>query len=328
MPLSPVLSPYSRFYYVTIVLQNPHFFNSSSLSIYRSRYAIILKYILYLLSLKPNFTFIIMIVYTRQRKVRYTYMSDININANLPESVDNAIKNVTDLPTQGIGQTLSDCWFLVFGGISQAAEKKRVKYAKDLEKFKKELGDSLETVPEQRRKEPTTQMVLKTLDEAKYCVEEEDLRQLFVALLTSATDSGKNVHPSFAQIIGQMSPNDAKILQFFKTDYQKPICNLKLIVDENGSFQLLSHNIFIDGPNNMKLGEKTISISSLIRLGLLEIPFDGYFTDESLYLGFKETAIYKNAKLQFPDNELELEKKIVRLTSLGKLFISCCFPNN
>lgn len=255
-------------------------------------------------------------------------MTDININPNLPDSVDNAIKNVTDLPAQGIGQTLSDCWFLVFGGISQAAEKKRVKYAKDLEKFKKELDDSLETVPEQRRKEPTTQMVLKTLDEAKYCVEEEDLRQLFVALLTSATDSGKNVHPSFAQIIGQMSPNDAKILQFFKTDYQKPICNLKLIVDENGSFQLLSHNIFIDGPNNMKLGEKTISISSLIRLGLLEIPFDNHFTDESLYLGFKETAIYKNAKLQFPDNELELEKKIVRLTSLGKLFISCCFPNN
>lgn len=103
-------------------------------------------------------------------------MTDININANLPESVDNAIKNVTDLPTQGIGQTLSDCWFLAFGGISQLAEKRRIKYTKDLEKFKKELEDSLETVPEQRRKEPTTQIVLKTLDEAKYCVEEDDLR--------------------------------------------------------------------------------------------------------------------------------------------------------
>ena len=54
-------------------------------------------------------------------------MTDININANLPESVDNAIKNVTDLPTQGIGQTLSDCWFLAFGGISQLAEKRRIK---------------------------------------------------------------------------------------------------------------------------------------------------------------------------------------------------------
>lgn len=64
-------------------------------------------------------------------------MTDININANLPESVDNAIKNVTDLPTQGIGQTLSDCWFLAFGGISQLAEKRRIKYTKDLEKFKK-----------------------------------------------------------------------------------------------------------------------------------------------------------------------------------------------
>lgn len=33
----------------------------------------------------------------------------------LPDSIDNAVKNLTDKPTQGIGQTFSDLWFLVFG---------------------------------------------------------------------------------------------------------------------------------------------------------------------------------------------------------------------
>lgn len=47
------------------------------------------------------------------------------LNADFPESVDNALKNLTDLPSKNVGQTLSDCWFLVFGGISQLAEKRK-----------------------------------------------------------------------------------------------------------------------------------------------------------------------------------------------------------
>ena len=34
------------------------------------------------------------------------------LNADFPESVDNALKNLTDLPSKNVGQTLSDCWFL------------------------------------------------------------------------------------------------------------------------------------------------------------------------------------------------------------------------
>lgn len=44
-------------------------------------------------------------------------MSDKNssfINLpDLPASVDNAVKNLTDKPTQGIGQTFADAWYLV-----------------------------------------------------------------------------------------------------------------------------------------------------------------------------------------------------------------------
>lgn len=57
-------------------------------------------------------------------------MSDKNsslINLpDLPDSIDNAVKNLTDKPTQGVGQTLADVWYLVFGGITQAADKRRI----------------------------------------------------------------------------------------------------------------------------------------------------------------------------------------------------------
>ncbi len=250
----------------------------------------------------------------------------INVLPEVPKSVDNAIENLTDLPTKGIGQTFADCWYLAFGGISQLAEKRRIKYAIELENFKNELENSLSTVPEERKIEPTTQIVLKTLDEAKYCVEEEELRKLFVNLLTSCTDSLKNVHPSFAQIIGQMSSNDAKMLQTFKVANIQPICNIKAVSKEDDSFNIVARNLFMAGPSNMKLNEKSISISSLVHLGLLEIPEDAHFTDDSFYSGFDETDIFQNNIVHFPDKEIRLQKKIVQTTSLGELFISCCLP--
>ena len=258
-------------------------------------------------------------------------MSDtkVSILPEVPKSVDSAVENLTDLPTKGIGQTLADCWYLAFGGISQLAEKRRIKYSIELQKFKSELESSLNTVPEQNRQEPSSQVILKTLDEAKYCVEEEELRKLFVSLLSSSTDKTKNVHPSFAQIIGQMSPNDAKILRIFQKRQEYPICDLHIIVDEDdGSYNTISQNMFINGPQDMNLAEQMVSISSLIHLGLLSIPFGEHFYSDAQYSGFKNTAIYLNEKAKYPDNELELDKKIVRLTSLGKLFISCCITDN
>ena len=81
-------------------------------------------------------------------------MSDKNssfINLpDLPDSVDTAIKNLTDKPTQGIGQTFADTWYLVFGGITQAAAKRRMKYTHDLELYKQELSQAISICP--RRK--------------------------------------------------------------------------------------------------------------------------------------------------------------------------------
>ena len=53
----------------------------------------------------------------------------------MPESADNAIKNLTDAPTQNVGKTFADLWYLVFGGITQAADKKKMSYAVELEKY-------------------------------------------------------------------------------------------------------------------------------------------------------------------------------------------------
>ena len=48
------------------------------------------------------------------------------INVELPDFVDHVAENLTEQVTANAGQTFGDIWFLVFGGISQLAEKKKI----------------------------------------------------------------------------------------------------------------------------------------------------------------------------------------------------------
>lgn len=117
-------------------------------------------------------------------------MSDKNsafINLpDLPDSIDNAVKNLTDKPTQGIGQTFSDVWYLVFGGITHAADKRRMKYAHDLELYSQELSQAISSIPEENLIEPNFQTTAQALENSKYCIESEELRKLFVNLISKS----------------------------------------------------------------------------------------------------------------------------------------------
>lgn len=68
----------------------------------------------------------------------------------VPDSVDNAVKNITDKPTQNMGTTLADIWYLVFGGISQSADKKKLKYSYALKKMEEELKEDISKIPQNK----------------------------------------------------------------------------------------------------------------------------------------------------------------------------------
>ena len=156
----------------------------------------------------------------------------------MPESIDNAIKNVTDKPTQNIGTTLADIWYLVFGSFSHAADKRKLKYSYNLQEFEKELKEKINKIPEDKRVEPDIQVIAPALEAAKYCIDKEELRKLFVELISNSMNKyySEDVHPMFAEIIKQISSVDALVL--------KNICKYQydgsLTVDVNDEALLLS----------------------------------------------------------------------------------------
>lgn len=253
---------------------------------------------------------------------------NISIETELPPSVDNALKNLTDKPTHSIGTTFSDLWDLVFGGISYLSEKKKIEYAHKLELFRKELEDSIKQIPPEKVAEPSIQITAQALENSKYCINEDELRQMFTSLISNSMniDFSKDIHPSFAEILKQMSPLDAAIIKIFKNSSTNglPICQYNLT---NGrGYKLLLDNVFLKYPSTY-LPDNSLSISSLSRLGLLEISYTTWILNESQYIPFKEHPWFKLLQKEFPDQTVNLQKGLVRLTPLGRSFANVCIQS-
>ena len=254
------------------------------------------------------------------------------INTDLSPSVDNAIKNLTDDLTSKAGKTFGDIWDLVFGYISYAAEKRRIKYKQALSLYEQELSESISKIPDDKRIEPSVQITAQALENSKYCIESEELRQMFTSLICNSmnSDYSEYVHPSFAEIIKQMSVLDAKVINLFKdksgTYVRLPVCKY--------SFHLLNSLSYIDVPDHIFLELPDVdfrlcsqSLSSLSRLGLLEITYGKKLDTPNLYDKFSHHPAYKYAKNNFPFANIKLNEGVVEATPLGKSFINICIPN-
>ncbi len=251
------------------------------------------------------------------------------LNAELPSSVENVLKNLSDKPSANIGTTLADIWYIIFGGISNYAEKKKLKCSYSLERFRQELEESISRIPSEKRVDPSLQVTAQALENAKYCIEEAELRDMFTSLISSSMNSDftKEIHPSFAEIIKQMSVLDAKIIKKFKegpfSGY--PICNYVLSFDKGG-YILLLENVFLELPQ-ISLDLCSQSISSLERLGLIHTSTNYQLDKPEYYKLFECHPRFDLLKKEYPDKTIAIQRGISHLTTLGRSFIRVCVPD-
>ena len=273
--------------------------------------------------------------------------SSISVLPDLPEWVDTAVCNITNPITCNVGNTLGDLWYLVFGGIHQAAEKKRLKIAANLEQFKDELEAGVNAIPEERKVEPKLQIVGPALESAKYCIEEPALRAMFARLISRSMDSSytQKVHPSFTNMISQMTPVDAEILKnlFLFSSSQNDIDIIKLTFQTlSGDHRTIYANRILDQIKRFNSYEKSISINSLARLGIIYLEFLPFSIADAIEDGLElpssrnlaEISHYQNLLISKPQevfpnknnkiiNSCAIRGKLC-FTEIGNMFSSTC----
>lgn len=250
---------------------------------------------------------------------------------DMPDSVDNILTNLTDVPSKNIGQTFGDLWYLVFGGVSHAADKKRMKYAQDLVQYRQELEESIYQIPPSKQIEPSIQITAQALENSKYCVSSESLRNMFVKLIsgTMNKDFEPLVHPSFPEIIKQMDENDAHLLMELKRKPENvPIAEFQEVFSPNNSNIVHFTNAYISDLFRIPMPECSCSLSSLQRMGLLKISYEEFLTKDVYYKQFYETSVFKSLEKEITsynrDSKIFLKKGLCSITPLGKRFIGVC----
>lgn len=256
----------------------------------------------------------------------------IDVPENVTEPLAKPFENLTDKPTHSLGKGLSNIFELVFAPFGYLNGKQQLYYQNKLKKYEQELANKEREIPQERLTEPDFHTVSLALENSKSCITDDELRKMFVNLIGCSMDSSTSslVHPSFSDIIKQMSTLDAKVLASFELKMKYPIFELRKKSSQNG-YSVLMTNLFSNV--RLNIGEKVdlmkipSSISNLNRLGLIEIDYMQYLVDEQRYNGLEKTAEILYDSSSIPVENRLTQKGIVFLTPLGENFVKVCLSD-
>lgn len=194
-----------------------------------------------------------------------------------------------------------------------------------LEEVKILLEKKLRNIDVKEIVEPEKYVAVPALQAISYSMNSEVLKNMYANLLVNSMkkDTKENVHPSFVEMIKQMSPNDAKIFTKIHDDNPKPIMYLwAKNKNEEGYFAQVNNLTWI---NIYDYEVVSVCIDNLKRMGLIEIA-EGEYTHDPNYNNIRETSEYKRFKKEYDDSDIVvIEKKhFIKITALGNSFYKIC----
>lgn len=149
---------------------------------------------------------------------------------------------------------------------------------------KKLLEHKLENIDPEKIVTPESYVAVPAIQAISYSMDSEELRNLYANLLAKAmnSDTKDHVHPSFVEIIKQMSPDDALILKEISKIHYLPLVNMEAVEYESNNLnpiQKMNHIISKYSYPNVTYISFTnyetilISLDNLLRLRLIEERF-------------------------------------------------------
>ena len=191
-------------------------------------------------------------------------------------------------------------------------------------KTEKLLQKKLEKIDADKIVTPEPYVAVPAIQSLQYSMDSEELRDLYANLIAKAmnTDTKDRVHPTFVEIIKQMSPIAALIFKMIYKSTVNPLIDLK-VKKTTGGYQEYANNIFWIYEYSYE--QVAVSINNLTRLGLIEIPYDKHYTHDDVYDSVRNNSHYKEKKEILEKLGLvEEDKKIISKTELSELFYKIC----
>ncbi|WP_337081071.1 DUF4393 domain-containing protein [Acinetobacter pittii] len=213
---------------------------------------------------------------------------------------------------------------------SWGTERINLRLKDNLEKY----ADRLKDFPEEEIVQAPPEVAMPIMEKLSY-VTNEELKELYIELLAKASikDLNDKAHPSFVNIINNLSPDEAKLIKYFNTKKSLPFVNIHMNKKDNkGGFLLIEELVILIPDLELTFNHNLSAyFSNLAGAGLLEIDSNHWYSDDSYYIPYQrylEDNInnyelhYAQLKHNFPNKTYEIKKGMIRLTMFGKIFFS------
>jgi hypothetical protein len=192
------------------------------------------------------------------------------------------------------------------------------------------VSEKLKDTPATEIQTPKANIVVPALQALSYSGDEPELQDLFANLIASSMDKHTSnfTHPSFVEVIKQLTPDEAKLLKYFATEGTLPIITIR------NQSQNKSEGGWVVHKNVSLFGEKancsnpeltSIAIDNFIRLGLIEIPHNYAYIDKKIYEELKNNEEIKTIEENInntPERKCVINEGIVTLTDFGRQFVN------
>jgi len=210
--------------------------------------------------------------------------------------------------------------------ITWANERSKIYLEKNLEKYRK----SLEAIPEERIIQVSPEVGVPIAEKLAY-VRDDRLSDLYVSLLSKAScsDTVSQAHPSFVNVIDNLSPDEAQLLEHFVTTDDLSFVTAKWSNKKTNVYSFAGDLLLapeyltpLAFPYNVPA-----YLSNLAGLGLLAVHHDRSIADsDSTYESIESHWKDQLPKSHPDDSErvLLLERGVVSSTEFGKQFILAC----
>lgn len=196
-----------------------------------------------------------------------------------------------------------------------------------IDETKKLLAQKLENIEPEKIVEPEPYVAIPALQAISYSMNSDELRNLYANLLAKSmnADTKDSVHPSFVEIIKQLSPVDSLVFKKIMERETNPLVNL-IYEDEEGSFITLATNVSdipLFAPEVV-----SISVDNLVKQSLIHIPADEYYINNKIYEPILNSNYYRLQQELHSSTtngyKFTHQKRKIDKTNLGRLFYKIC----
>lgn len=243
------------------------------------------------------------------------------------ESAGKTAANIVNISVKAVDAALLPLYGLVWG-----ADKIK-------EWINHDVAERLKDVPEENLITPDPSIAGPALEAMRFAGNNAELKDMFASLLATSmnSDTKQSAHPSYVEIIKQLHSDECRILKFIasKTKWRTslyPLIDLVAITANDAEGQryrsIITNYTDLSYLSACKFPEDVSTyIDNLTRLKLFEVP-EGLVLAEKydqLYKKIENTSLIERYKIKIQNDfkdGYKIEKKFMRLTNYGKMFVA------